>query len=202
MPQSIAIQPQLFANAPMKPARFGYWPEVVSAPEERASIERLAALPLKPFEFHGYLGKRRVISFGWRYDDAGRTLRPSAPLPAFLEPMRQRAAEVAGLDPQHLQQALVTEYEQGVTIGWHRDKPMFEDVVALSFGSSFPLRLRRRQGIRWERWSADIAPRSLYRLSGPARHEWEHSILPVPALRYSVTFRTFVGDFKAIQTGA
>jgi alkylated DNA repair dioxygenase AlkB len=130
-------------------------------------------------------------------------------MPDFLDPLRRRAAEVAGLDPQRLQQALVTEYEPGVTIGWHRDKPMFEDVVALSFGAACRLRLRRRDGARWQRWSAELAPRSLYRLSGPARHAWEHSIPPVPALRYSVTFRTFVGDFgalapdaRAIQTGA
>jgi alkylated DNA repair dioxygenase AlkB len=209
MQRSAAIHPELFANAPETAEGFGYWPEIVSAPEERAWVERFAALPLKPFEFHGYRGKRRVLSFGWRYDYAGHALRPSVPMPGFLEPMRQRAAAVAGLDGQHLQQALVTEYEQGVTIGWHRDRPMFEDVVALSFGSACRLRLRRRHGTRWERWSTDIAPRSLYRLSGPARHQWEHSIPPVPALRYSVTFRTFVGDFgalvadaKAIQTGA
>ena len=114
---------------------------------------QLEALPFKPFEFHGYLGKRRIVSFGWRYDYAGRALRASEPIPDFLEPLRQRAAAVAGLDVQHLQQALVTEYDTGVTIGWHRDKPMFEDVVALSFLSTCRLRLRRKHGARWERWS-------------------------------------------------
>jgi len=34
------------------------------------------------------------------------------------------------------------------------------------------------------------APRSAYLLSGPARSVWEHSIPPVSALRYSITFRT------------
>ena len=200
---------EMFDAEPVRPEGVDYWPEVISVPQERAWTKQLAALPLKPFEFHGYLGKRRVLSFGWRYDYAGRALRPSAPMPDFLEPLQQRAGEIAGLDPQRLQQALVTEYEQGVTIGWHRDKPMFEEVVAVSFGAACRLRLRRREAGRWERWSTDIAPRSLYRLRGPARHEWEHSIPPVPALRYSVTFRTFVGDFgalvtdaRAIQTGA
>ena len=155
-------------------------------------LQALRALPFKPFEFHGYLGKRRIVSFGWSYDYGGRRLRQSAPMPQFLQPMRERAAAVAGLEPEQLQQALVTEYEAGVTIGWHRDKPMFEDVVALSFLSPCRLRLRRKRGEGWVRWATEIAPRSLYRLSGPARHEWEHSIPPVESLRYSVTFRTFV----------
>jgi alkylated DNA repair dioxygenase AlkB len=162
----------------------------------------LQALPFKPFEFHGYLGKRQIVSFGWRYDYAGRTLRQSEPMPAFLLPLRERAAAVAGLEAGRLQQALVTEYEAGVTIGWHRDKPMFEDVVALSFHSPCRLRLRRRRGDGWQRWAMEIAPRSLYRLSGPARHDWEHSIPPVEAKRYSVTFRTLVEDLSSIQTGA
>lgn len=189
------------ANA-RPPAGFAYWPDAFTAAEEQAWLRAIEALPFKPFEFHGYFGKRRIVSFGWRYDYAGRRLRESEPMPPFLLPLRERAASVAGLAADSLQQALVTEYEAGVTIGWHRDKPMFEDVVALSFRSSCRLRLRRRRGPGWERWAAEIAPRSLYRLSGPARHDWEHSIPPVEAPRYSVTFRTFVGDFSSIQTGA
>jgi alkylated DNA repair dioxygenase AlkB len=202
MQQIAGLQNNLFENRPDSPKGFSYWPDVISPQQEQAWLQALAALPVKPFEFHGFLGKRRVLSFGWRYDYAGRALRESGPMPDFLAPMRWRIAEVAGLDPESLQQALVTEYEPGVTIGWHRDKPMFQDVMALSFGSACALRLRREQGTRWRRWSTEIAPRSLYRLSGPARHEWEHSIPPVPALRYSVTFRTFVAGFSAIQTGA
>jgi len=183
--------PPLSTSAP-PPAGFAYHPEAFSTAEERRWLETLEALPFKPFEFHGYLGKRRIVSFGWRYDYAGRRLSPSEPMPDFLEPLRERAAAISGLDVQNLQQALVTEYEAGVTIGWHRDKPMFEDVVALSFLSSCRLRLRRTRGKGWERWASEIAPRSLYRLSGPARHDWEHSIPPVDSLRYSVTFRSFV----------
>jgi alkylated DNA repair dioxygenase AlkB len=195
------------ASAPV--AGFAYWPDVFTGAQERDWLRAIEALPFKPFEFHGYLGKRRIVSFGWRYDYSGRALRPSTPMPDFLEPLRQRAAAVARLDVASLQQALVTEYDAGVTIGWHRDKPMFEEVIALSFLSPCRLRLRRRQGDGWGRWATEIAPRSLYRLSGPARRDWEHSIPPVEAKRYSVTFRTFVEDFRppaaeanSIQTGA
>jgi alkylated DNA repair dioxygenase AlkB len=175
-------------------AGFAYWPDAFTAAEENTWLREIEALPFKPFEFHGYLGKRRIVSFGWRYDYSGRALRPSTPMPDFLEPLRARAAAIAGLDAALLQQALVTEYDAGVTIGWHRDKPMFEDVVALSFLSPCRLRLRRKHGSSWERRTTTIAPRSLYRLSGPARHAWEHSIPPVESKRYSVTFRTFVAD--------
>jgi alkylated DNA repair dioxygenase AlkB len=191
MSQLAMFLPQLSATAPRG---FAYHAAAFSDAEERAWLEMLRPLPFKPFEFHGHLGKRQIVSFGWRYDYVGRRLRESEPMPAFLLPLRERAAAVAGLDAASLQQALVTEYDAGVTIGWHRDKPVFEDVAALSFRSPCRLRLRRRSDDGWQRWSTEIAPRSLYRLSGPARHEWEHSIPPVEAKRYSVTFRTFVED--------
>jgi DNA oxidative demethylase len=43
-----------------------------------------------------------------------------------------------------------------------------------------------------ERRSAAIqlAPRSLYLLTGSARSQWQHTIPPVKELRYSMTFRT------------
>jgi alkylated DNA repair dioxygenase AlkB len=192
----------LFDIAPSSPQGFSCSSDAFSRVEEGAWLSQIEALPFKPFEFHDYFGKRRIVSFGWRYDYAGRALRASEPMPAFLEPLRQRAAAIADVDMQRLQQALVTEYDTGVTIGWHRDKPMFEDVVALSFLSTCRLRLRRKDGARWERWSTEIAPRSIYRLSGPARHEWEHSIPPVEGLRYSVTFRSFVAGFGALVTDA
>ncbi|MBS0527143.1 MAG: alpha-ketoglutarate-dependent dioxygenase AlkB [Proteobacteria bacterium] len=173
-------------------AGLAYWPDAFTLAEECLWLPGIETLPFKPFEFHGYLGKRRIVPFGWRYDYSRRALRPSPPIPAFLEPLRTRAAAIAGLDTALLQQALVTEYDAGVTIGWHRDKPIFEDVVALSFLSPCRLRLRRKRGSGWERRAMAIAPRSLYRLSGPARHDWEHSIPPVESKRYSVTFRTFV----------
>jgi alkylated DNA repair dioxygenase AlkB len=52
-------------------------------------------------------------------------------------------------------------------------------------------RLRRRVGEGFERASLELAPRSIYRITGEARTAWEHSIPPVTAHRYSVTFRNF-----------
>jgi alkylated DNA repair dioxygenase AlkB len=38
--------------------------------------------------------------------------------------------------------------------------------------------------------SIELAPRSIYVLSGAARSQWQHSIPAVERLRYSITFRT------------
>lgn len=43
--------------------------------EEQELVERIRDRPLREFEFHGFTGKRRVISFGWHYDFAERALQ-------------------------------------------------------------------------------------------------------------------------------
>jgi alkylated DNA repair dioxygenase AlkB len=174
----------------LHPTGLVYEADAVSSADETALVQKFADLPFKPFEFHGYLGNRRVVSFGWRYDYAARKVRESTPLPDFLQPLRDRAGVLAGLPGQAFEQALVTEYAPGAGIGWHRDKPAFRDVAAFSFLSSCTLRFRRKRGAGWERLSLTAAPRSAYLLRGDAREVWEHSIPPVPVLRYSVTFRT------------
>lgn len=173
------------------PAGFVYKPDLLTEGEERELADHIAGLPLKPFEFGPYFGKRRVAAFGRRYDYADHAVREAAEIPGFLTPLRERAAVFAGLDPEELRQALVSEYAPGVQIGWHRDRPHFAEVVGVSLLSpaTLRLRLRRRRGSGWERASQRLEPRSAYLLTGPSRTEWEHSIPPVEALRYSVTFR-------------
>jgi alkylated DNA repair dioxygenase AlkB len=168
-----------------------YRPTEITPGEERGLVRKFETLPFKPFEFHGYLGNRRIVSYGWHYDYAGGALKESAPVPEFLLQLRQRAGALAGRNAGDFRQAMVTEYAPGVGIGWHRDKPMFEDIVGFSFLSACTLRFRRKQGSGWERRSLAAEPRSVYLLRGPARREWEHSIPAMKSLRYSVTFRSF-----------
>jgi hypothetical protein len=110
-------QGDLFTSSPSLPAGFDYRQELISPGEERALVKRFEKLPFKPFEFHGYLGNRHIVSFGWRYDYAGRTLRESDDIPAFLLPLRQQAAALADVSADDLQQILVTEYAAGAGIG-------------------------------------------------------------------------------------
>jgi alkylated DNA repair dioxygenase AlkB len=190
-PVSASAQSDLFAVEPSFPEGFAYRDDLITAAEECILLEELKSLPFKPFEFHGFLGKRRVVSFGWRYDYASRALRDADPIPSFLLGLRTDAAAFAGVSADSLQQILINEYAPGAGIGWHRDRPMFSDVIAVSLSAPAILRLRRRQGNEWGRASRTLQPRSAYLLRGAVRWEWQHSVPPVDALRYSVTFRKF-----------
>jgi alkylated DNA repair dioxygenase AlkB len=172
------------------PEGFRYQAEVLPAEEERELVECIPGLPLKEFEFHGYVGKRRTVSYGWHYDFGERRLQEAEEIPAFLLPVRDRAAAFAGVAPEDLPHVLVTEYGLGAAIGWHKDKGVFGDVIGISLLSPCVFRLRRRAGSAWERYSVTAEPRSAYLLRGPSRMEWEHSIPGVDSLRYSLTFRS------------
>ncbi|HEY0172237.1 MAG TPA: alpha-ketoglutarate-dependent dioxygenase AlkB [Pyrinomonadaceae bacterium] len=172
------------------PEGFRYKSELISPADEAALLSFLQELSFRDFEFHGFTGKRRVVSFGWHYDFSAQHLRKADDIPDFLLALRPAAAAFAGLEPEELRHALVTEYGPGAGIGWHRDKAVFGETVGVSLLSQCVLRMRRKVGERkWERANVTAEPRSAYFLSGPARMEWEHSIPPVDALRYSITFR-------------
>ena len=206
---------------------FRYRPALIGPDDEATLVSRLRELPFREFDFHGYKGKRRVVSFGWQYDFSGQQLRKADDIPEFLLGVRALAASFAGLEPAALQYALVTEYVPGAGIGWHRDRAVFGQVIGISLLSPCVLRFRRekvatadvgdqeqsgtrppargrsgRQGQsaiatskrtrakrQWERVNILAEPRSAYHLSGPARLDWQHSILRVDDLRYSITFR-------------
>ncbi len=185
-----ARQTDLFASPrPLLPEGLRHWPEVITAAEEARLAAWIETLELKPFEFRGYLGLRRVKAFGWRYDYGVQAVQRADEIPDLLLPLRARVAESAGLQTDQLNHVLVTEYQPGAPIGWHRDRPQFGEVIGVSLLSACILRFRRRRGSGWERASLPAEPRSAYLLSGPARSEWEHSIAPMQALRYSITFR-------------
>lgn len=183
-------QPTLFdAPAPAGPEGFAYRDDFVSEAEADALMGHLADLPFEPFQFRGYEGRRRVHSFGWRYDFNGPGLVRAEPMPPWLLPVRDRAAALAGLPPEAFEHVLINEYREGAPIGWHRDRPVFERVVGVSLGAPTTMRFRRRAGERFQRINVPLAPRSAYLLDGPARMEWEHSLPEAQALRYSITFR-------------
>ena len=180
------------------PEGFRYRSELIGPPDEDALVARIRELPFREFEFHGYLGKRRIVSFGWHYDFSGQKLRKAEDIPAFLLKLRKFAAPLANLEPSEFQHVLVTEYSPGAGIGWHRDKAVFGDVVGISLLAPCVLRFRRKAGETWERFNVPIEARSAYVLTGPARLEWQHSISRVDELRYSITFRNVL-ETSAIQ---
>jgi alkylated DNA repair dioxygenase AlkB len=169
-----------------------YQPDLLSVEEERALLRDIENLPFKEFEFHGFTGKRRTVSFGWRYDFNGGGLGRTEDMPEFLLPLLAQAEAFAGIAPGNFQQVLVTEYAPGAGIGWHKDRSVFGDVAGISLLSPCTVRLRRRTGKGFERQNLIAGPRSVYLLRGPSRTEWEHSIPGVESLRYSVTFRSLL----------
>jgi alkylated DNA repair dioxygenase AlkB len=185
-----AVQLDLLEPVSDLPEGFVYRPELISRAEEAVLIDRFGVLPFREFEFHGYLGKRRTVSFGLHYDFGDMKVRETDPIPEFLLPLRDRAAAFADIASDTVRHALVTEYAPGAPIGWHRDRPVFGDVIGVSFASACRFRFRRKRGSGWERSAVTLEPRSAYLLRGPVRSEWEHSIPPAEERRYSVTFRT------------
>jgi len=189
-------QLDLFRATQSLPEGFRYQAGVLSEDEEAALVDRFKGAPFKEFEFHGFLGKRRVVSYGWRYDYGARQVQRAEAIPDFLLSARSAAARFASLDATVFQQALVTEYTPGAAIGWHKDKPQFGEVIGLSLLSPCQFRFRRKTetesgAATWQRASLTVEPRSAYLLQGPARNVWEHSIPGVGRLRYSITFRNF-----------
>jgi alkylated DNA repair protein (DNA oxidative demethylase) len=169
---------------------FAIWQDIISGQEEAELIRRIERTDLRAFRFQQWTGKRMTRSFGWHYDFEAGSLRRTEPIPAWLALLKERAADCAALDREELIQALLTRYDPGAGIGWHKDRSVFEHVVGISLGHAATLRLRRRDGSGFNRAKAQLAPRSIYQLSGEARNEWEHSIAPMELPRWSITFRS------------
>jgi alkylated DNA repair dioxygenase AlkB len=174
---------------PQRPEGLGYQQHFISAATEKALIEQIAALPLQPFQFGQYEGKRRVASFGIRYDYDQRQLQEAKPIPDWLTPLIGNVETFGGRGTR-IGQVLCTEYDVGVGIGWHRDRPHYDRVFGLSLGAACKFRFRRPVEAKWQRFTLEAQPRSIYLMSGPSRTVWQHSIPPVEARRHSITFRT------------
>ena len=163
---------------------------IIDETQEGVLIGKRRELDLTPFRFHGWLGNRKTLSFGWRYDFDDASFAPTDPIPDWLDVVREKAAAFAGLRSDDFVHALLARYDPGAGIGWHRDRDVFEKVVGISLGTPASLRFRQRTASGFRRTSLEVAPRSAYLLSGEARHDWEHSISPGQSQRFSITFRT------------
>jgi alkylated DNA repair dioxygenase AlkB len=180
--------------SPALPGNLVYREAFIAADEERELLQVIATLPLVEAKYKGYTAHRRTLSWGAGYDFDRNALTPAPAFPAFLVPLRRRIADWTGVDAERFEHALVTEYRPGTALGWHRDVPQFDVVVGVSLASACRMRFRpypppadaRRAAV-----AVELAPRSAYVLRDAIRWAWQHSIPPTPALRYSITLRTF-----------
>ena len=186
-------QRDLFDEGAGLPAGFCYRGEFLTAAEEAALIEAIAALPLAEASYRAFTAKRRILSFGAGYDFTGHTLLPAPALPPVLHPLRERVAEWTGVPADALAQCTVAEYRAGTQLGWHRDVPDFGNVAGVSLGAPCRMRLRpypHRKHRKERSLVVILEPRSAYVFRDEARWGWQHAISPTKALRYSITFRT------------
>jgi alkylated DNA repair dioxygenase AlkB len=186
----------LFERGPQAPEGLLFKPDFLSVDDEAALIDVICTLPFSEVRMHGLVAKRRVAHFGLHYTFASHRLSPASEIPREFDNIRERAANLAGLDPRAFSEVLVTEYPPGAGIGWHRDAPPFGIIAGISLAADSTMRFRRdvhagkEAAGKREASSLDLARRSLYVLAGTARTDWQHSISPITELRYSITFRT------------
>ncbi len=154
-------------------------------------MSQIEELSFSEVRMHGVTAKRCVVHFGWDYGYDSWTIKPTDPIPDWLMPLRMRAGALMGVSAEAVAEVLVTRYEPGAGIGWHRDAPMFgPTVVGVSLAGTCRMRFQRNVAGERETAEAILAPRSSYLLAGGARFLWQHSIPPAKELRYSITFRT------------
>jgi alkylated DNA repair protein (DNA oxidative demethylase) len=181
--------------SPDPPDGLLYRPELLTSDEERELLDKIEHLEFQEIVMKGVVARRTAVRYGLGYDyDRRVPTEGAAPMPEWLLPTRDRAAELAGVPSEQLVQALVQRYPEGAPIGWHRDSPAYELVAGVSLLS--PARLRLRRGSREDRvqWEVALEPRSGYVLAGAARWQWEHHVPPAKSLRYSITFRSLRAD--------
>lgn len=166
-----------------------YQPDFLSEAEEAELLRIFRELPFRPFDFHGYTARRRVLEFGFEYDFTTRRATPTQSFPEFLSPVRERAAKFAGVSATALVEGMVTEYSPGSPIGWHRDAPQFGTIIGVSLASRSRMRFKPYKA-EGKPIALTLEPRSIYVMRGPARWKFQHSIPTVKELRYSITFRT------------
>ena len=173
------------------PEGFTYYPDWVTAEEESTLLTHIEQLAFSEVRMHGVIAKRKVVHFGWDYGYDSWTISPTDPVPEWLMALRERAAGVVGTAPEVVEEILLSRYEPGAGIGWHRDAPMFGPVV-LGVSLAGSCRMRFQRTVAGQRQTAEtvLRPRSLYVLAGQARSAWQHSIPAAKELRYSITFRT------------
>lgn len=185
----MTFQHDLFADAPVLPG-LTLWLDAVAPAEEAELAAQLDAAPLAPFQFGPWEGKRLTAYYGHGYDFGRGRLQSAPAMPGWLQDLARRIEALTGQPPGAFVQALLIRYDPGAGIGWHRDRPQFGTVAGLSLTSPVKLRLRRRGVDGFERKTVLLPPRSLYRLAGEARWDWEHSIPAVERTRRSITLRT------------
>ncbi len=175
------------------PDGFNYYREFLTIDEENQLLKAIKNIDLHTFMFQGYEAKRKVASFGFDYNFTNRSIKKGNPIPGEFTWLIEKVSRHFDLPDNAFKELLVTEYPVGSVINWHRDAPPFELIAGISLNSNCTFKLRPYDKAKQNRKSVISLPverRSLYKISGVAREQWEHSTAPVDEVRYSITLRT------------
>jgi alkylated DNA repair dioxygenase AlkB len=184
-------QMPLFDYGQTLPNGFAYYPDFITPEEESNLISIFHTLPLKNAPYKEYTAKRRILNFGYGFDEKTGKVTPGTPLPDFLRPLAVRAAARAGIPKNKVVEGLITHYAPGTGVGWHCDNEPYQLVLGISFGSWCQMDLRplkSRGG--GDTYAVSLEPRSMYVMQGESRWGYQHRIFPTKGERFSVTFRT------------
>lgn len=173
---------QLNLLPPIWPNGFDYTSDFITREEEQFLLDFAQNLKWEDYEMHGVVAFRKVYHFS----------REKRPIPSELDFIVKRCARFLGVDPQKISHVLFTKYPVGAPIGWHRDAPMYESLVGVSLKSACTMKLKPYDPTVSPLRNIDIAPRSIYKMTGESRWKWEHHIPAVKEERYSLTMRTSV----------
>jgi len=131
------------------------------------------------------------MNFGYGFEFDADVPVKGPPLPPFLRPLQRKVAKWLDVPVARVVEALVTEYQPGTPIGWHRDREMFDAIIGVSLAGWCTLQLRPiRDKTKGATLSLPLEPRSAYLMQNESRWDWQHHIPPTKTLRYSITFRT------------
>lgn len=196
----------LFPLSPILPCGFSYVPRFISVEEENTLMSCIKRLNLRNMEFQGYKAKRKVISFGYDWSFEKRILTTGKTIPADFRWLIAKVARHENIEEDDISELLVTEYPVSSVINWHRDAPPFDSIFGISLLSDCVFRMRPYNKLLQSRKNILAVPverRSLYIMKSESRTEWEHSIVPVQELRYSITLRTLKANaqIKTLENG-
>jgi alkylated DNA repair dioxygenase AlkB len=183
----------LFSVEPDFPEGFIYTPDFLTTNEEAELYKEILKVELRRMLFHGYEANRKTASFGYDYSFENKRLTKGNDIPQVFNSLVNKVAVQLSIPASEIAGLLITEYPVGSVINWHRDAPPFDIIVGISLMADCIFRLRPQDKAKQNRASTISFPvkrRSLYVMQGPARSEWQHSIVPVKEVRYSITLRT------------
>jgi len=170
------------------PDGLSYFPEFLTTEAQHELVQQLATLPFEHDSFRGQQLKRSYAQFGYAYVSTGRKLLPATPFPNFLTELIEKTKPHTPAGA-FFNQSIITLYPKGAGIGWHADAEHFGDVIiAISLAGAARLEFRT-SGTVAPTHQMIAEPGSLYVMTGPARWQYQHQVIPVKTDRYSITLR-------------